>query len=187
MDLKLLTTMMLPAVLMLLICRKAENLSSNMIIMATLLFVNGLILYIPQFLPSSNKDSRTLSRVEGLLMGIGGAFFAIPGLSGTGAALSLASVTGVERKYGLDMVLMMHMAVLAGKILYDLLDLIAVGMAGLSLMGFVCALICLVVSFAAAFLAVRTLRGLAESKGFGGFAYYSWGLALFTFVLTLMA
>lgn len=187
MDLKLLTTMMVPAVLMLLICRKAENLSSNMIIMATLLFVNGLILYIPQFLPSSNKDSRTLSRVEGLLMGIGGAFFAVPGLSGIGAALSLASVTGVERKYGLDMVLMMHMAVLAGKILYDLLDLIALGLGGLSLMGMLCALVCMIVSFVAAYLAVRTLRGLAESKGFGGFAYYSWGLALFTFVLTLMA
>ena len=61
------------------------------------------------------------------------------------------------------------------------------GLAGLSLMGFVCALICLIVSFAAAFLAVRALRSLAESKGFGSFAYYSWGLALFTFVLTLMA
>ena len=187
MDLKLLTTMILPVVLMLFVYRKAEQLGSNMIVMATLLFVNGLLLYIPQFLPSSNKDCRNLSRVEGLLMGLGGAGFAIPGLSGTGIALSLASVTGVDRKYGLDMVLLMHTAVLAGKAFYDLLDLIAFGFGGITLTGFACCLLCLAASCAAAYLAIRGLRSLAESKGFGSFAYYSWGMALFTFVFTLMA
>ena len=63
MDLSLLLTMLVPVVLMLVLWRKAERLSANSIIMATLLFVNGLILYIPQFLPSSNKDCRSLSRV----------------------------------------------------------------------------------------------------------------------------
>lgn len=187
MDLKLLSTMLIPVVLIMLILPKAEKVSSNMIIMATLLFVNGLILYIPQFLPSSNKDCRSLSRVEGLLMGLGGAFFAIPGLSGTGAALSLASVTGVERKYSLTMVLLMQMGVMAGKILYDLLALVSAGLGGLSLTVVICCVVGLLSSFVAAYLAIRAMMSLAESKGFGGFAYYSWGLALFTFILTLMA
>jgi undecaprenyl pyrophosphate phosphatase UppP len=124
MDLKLLITMLIPVILVMFVWRKLEQLSSNTIIMATLLFLNGLILYIPQFLPSCNKDCRTLSRVEGLLMGIGGALSAFPGISGIGASLSVASVTGVERKYGLNMILLMNMGVLAGKMVYDVMELL---------------------------------------------------------------
>lgn len=187
MDLRLLTTMLLPVVLMLLVWRRVESLSSNMIIMATCLFLNGLVLYIPQFLPSSNKDCRMLSRVEGLLMGLGGAMFAIPGLSGTGAALSVASVTGVERKYGLDMILLMDMGILAGKIVYDFLDLIAFGLGQISVSILLIYILAGGIAFLAAFMAVKLLRTLAEGKGYGSFAYYSWGLAMFTFVLMLMA
>ena len=187
MDLKLLTTMLLPIVLVLLVWRRVQALAENMIIMATLLFLNGLILYIPQFLPSSNKDCRTLSRVEGRLMGLGGAMFAIPGLSGMGAALSVASVTGVERKYGLNMILLMNMGILAGKAVYDLLDLFSAGMGQLTVMTVLFYLLSAAASFTGAFLAVKLLRTFAEGKGYGPFAYYSWGLALFTFVLTLMA
>lgn len=187
MDLSLWQTMLLPVILVLLFWRKLEGVSSNMIIMATLLFLNGLILYIPQFLPSSNKDCRSLSRVEGLLMGLGGSLFAIPGLSGMGAALSVASVTGVDRKYGLNMILLMQMGVMAGKVIYDVLDLISTGLDGLSVMTLVIYVLSAAVSFLGAFLAVKILRYLAENKGFASFAYYSWGLALFTFVLSLMA
>jgi len=187
MDLRLLTTMLIPVALMLLVWPKVKLVSSNMIIMATLLFLNGLILYIPQFLPSSNKDCRSLSRVEGLLMGLGGAMFAIPGLSGMGASLSVASVTGVDRKYGLNMILLMDMGILAGKVVYDLLGLISGGIGTVSPMILLSYLLAAAASFAGTYLAVRILRGLAESKGYGVFAYYSWGLALFTFVLTLMA
>lgn len=187
MDLSLLVTMLLPVVLMLLIWKQAEKLAANTIIMATFLFVNGLILYIPQFLPSSNKDCRSLSRVEGLLMGLGGAMFAVPGLSGMGAALSIASVTGVERKYGLKMILLLQLGVLAGKSVYDLLDLISAGVGKMGVASVLSGLLAAAAAFLAAFLAVKWLRHLAEEKGFSSFAYYSWGMALFTFILTLMA
>lgn len=187
MDLKLLITMMLPPVLMFLIWPKVSAISSNMIIMATMLFLNGLVLYIPQFLPSSNKDCRTLSRVEGLLMGVGGALYAIPGLSGMGAALSAASVTGVERKYGLQMILMMQMSVMGGYIVYDLLDLLGNGTGYFTGLILLADLLAAIAAFVGATLAVRILRYLAEEKGFASFAYYSWGLALFAFIFNLMA
>lgn len=187
MDYSLWMTMLLPVILALLVFKYLEGLASNTIIMATFLFLNGLLLYIPQFLPSSNKDCRNLSRVEGLLMGLGGALFAIPGFSGTGMGLSVASVTGVERKYGLNMILLMDMGILAGKIVYDVLDLISVGVAGFNLMALLYCILAAVAAFLFAFLAIRALRHLAEEKGYGFFAYYSWGMALFTLILTLMA
>lgn len=187
MDYSLWMTMLLPVVLSLLVMNILEGLASNAIIMATFLFLNGLLLYIPQFLPSSNKDCRSLSRVEGLLMGLGGAFFAIPGFSGTGLSLSVASVTGVERKYGLNMILLMDMGILAGKIVYDILDLIAVGVTGFGFTAVLRCVLAAVVAFLCAYIAIRMMRNLAEEKGYGFFAYYSWGMALFTLILTLMA
>lgn len=186
MDMKLWITMMLPVVLGLLLYRQMQTISSNMIIMATFLFLNGLILYIPQFLPSGNKDCRSLSRVEGLLIGLGGVLFAIPGLSGMGAALSVASVSGVDRKYGLSMILLMHLGIVAGELVYDFLDLIAYGVGNFSAMILLDYILAAAASFLGAFLAVKLLRTLAEGKGYSCFAYYSWGAALFTFVLTLM-
>lgn len=187
MDYSLWMTMLMPVILALLLFRYLKNLASNTIIMATFLFLNGLLLYIPQFLPSSNKDCRSLSRVEGLLMGLGGALFAIPGFSGIGMGLSVASVTGVERKYGLNMILLMDMGILAGKIIYDVLDLMAIGMSGFGFAALMCCLLTAVAAFLFSFLAIRILRNLAEEKGYGFFAYYSWGMALFTLILTLMA
>ena len=187
MDYSLWMTMLLPVVLSLLIFRFLEGLASNAIIMATFLFLNGLLLYIPQFLPSSNKDCRSLSRVEGLLMGLGGAFFAIPGFSGTGLGLSVASVTGVDRKYGLNMILLMDMGILTGKVIYDILDIISVGITGFGLTTVLCCVLAAVSAFLGAYFAIRMMRNLAEDKGYGFFAYYSWGMAFFTVILTLMA
>lgn len=187
MDLSLWQTMLLPVILAILLMNRLETLSANMIIMATFLFLNGLILYIPQFLPSSNKDCRMLSRVEGLLMGLGGCLFAIPGFSGMGAALSVASVSGVDRKYGLNMILLMQMGVMAGKMVYDILGLFSAGLAGITISVVLAYIVAAVLAFVAAFLAIKALRALAADKGYGMFGYYSWGLAMFTFILSLMA
>lgn len=187
MDLSLLKTMLLPVILGLFLYKTVSGLVSNLIVMATFLFVNGLFLYIPQFLPSGNKDCRSLSRVEGLLMGLGGGMFVVPGLSGMGASLSVASITGVDRKYGLNMILLMQLGVTAGRIIMDMLALISNGLGTISVMVVVCFLLASLFAFAAAFLCVKYMRHLASEHGFAGFAYYSWGLALFTFILSLMA
>lgn len=187
MDLSLLQTMLLPVILALLLYRKISEFTINSVVIATFLFLNGLILYIPQFLPSSNKDCRSLSRVEGLLMGLGGALFVIPGFSGIGVAVSAASVCGVDRKYGLNMILLMHIGVLFGRIILDIIALFSAGFAFFTLKLVLFSLLGALAAFTAAYLAIKLMRSLAQEKGYGFFSYYCWGLALFTFVLTLIA
>jgi len=187
MDLSLWQTMLLPVIILLFFYQKITGLVGNLILMATFLFLNGLILYIPQYLPSSNKDCRSLSRVEGLLMGLAGAMFVVPGMSGTGAALSVASVTGVDRKYGLNMVLLMNLGILAGKMIYDLLAVISAGFAGIGFVMLLRYITAGLAAFLGAFAAVKILRHQAEEKGYALYSYYCWAIALFTFVLSLMA
>ena len=187
MDWSLLKTMIVPALLGV-YCRKyTAAIQSNLMLIALFLFLNGVILYTPQFFPTSNRDSRTLSRVEGLLMGFGGAVSAIPGISAIGASTAIGSLCGVDRLYGLNMALMMNMAISAG---LALLDILAIASNGFGTLSFVI-LFRYIVSAAAAFggtmLGIRLMRHLAAEHGYSLFGVYCWGLALFTFILNLIA
>ena len=75
MDWSMLKTMLIPAIFGVFLRQYTGSLQGNLMLISLFLFVNGLILYVPQFFPTSNRDSRTLSRIEGLLMGLGGGLF----------------------------------------------------------------------------------------------------------------
>lgn len=187
MDFSLLRTMCLPVFLSLLLYRRAAGLKGYLLVIALMMLLNGLLLYIPQFLPGSNRDSRTLSRLEGILMGLGGSLGILPGMSAVGGAISVGSMCGVEKSYGLDMALMMDLFMAVGLVIYDALDLgnLRPGMVnfGSLFQGFVTGL----VAFLGSLLAIRVLRRITAEFGNNLFALYCMGLALFIFILNLLA
>lgn len=187
MDFSLLKTMIVPIIISFFFYKNTSALGSNMILTACLVFVNGLILYIPQFLPGSNKDSRMLSRLEGLLMGLGGAASVLPGISGVGAALSIGAVCGVERNYGLTMTMLMNMVLILGQIVLDIMAVVSGGVDVFSFNILLNYILAAAAAFCGTTLGIRIMRNLAENIGFTVFAYYCWGVAMFTFVLNLMA
>ena len=187
MDSRFLTTMLVPVVLVLLFYGQLNRVSFNLLAVAGLLFLNGIILYIPQFLPGSNKDARSLSRVEGALMGLGGSLSVLPGMSGVGVSVSLGSICGVDRNYALNMTLMMNMAYLAGMIVYDLLGLFQTGLGLLTFQWVIVYLLAAAAAFVSTTLAIRVMRTLVSGTLFYLFAFYCWGIALFAFILNLMA
>lgn len=187
MDWSMLKTMFVPAVLGVYFRQYTTEIQGKLMLIALFLFINGMILYIPQFFPTSNRDSRTLSRIEGLLMGLGGAISAVPGISAIGATTSIASVCGVERTYGLNMALMMNLAITAGLMIYDMMGIVANGFGTLSVLILIRYLFAAAAAFGGAMLGIKLMRNLAEGKGFSVFGVYCWGLALFTFILNLIA
>lgn len=187
MDWSLLKTMMIPALLGVYLRRYTVSNSTNLLLIALFLFINGVILYTPQFFPTSNRDSRTLSRVEGLLMGLGGAASAVPGISAIGASTAIASLCGVERLYGLDMALMMNMAITAGLALLDILAIAANGLGDVSFPILVRYIVSAGAAFGGSVLGIKLMRHLAAERGYSLFGVYCWGLALFTFILNLIA
>ena len=187
MDWSMLKTMLIPAVLGVYLRQYTVGMYSKLFLIALFLFVNGLILYVPQFFPTSNRDSRTLSRVEGLLMGLGGAVCAVPGISAIGATTSIASVCGVDRTYGLNMALMMNMGITVGLMVYDIMGIAANGFGMLSFLILIRYLFSAAAAFLGAKLGIKLMRLLAGGRGFSVFGVYCWGLALFTFILNLIA
>lgn len=186
MDWSLIKTMLVPTVIGLLLNSQVRGWSVNMFLIAGMLFVNGLILYIPQFLPTSNRDSRTLTRLEGVLMGLGAGASVLPGISTVGIMVSIASVCGIERLYGLNMTFIVKLFFLIGLMVYDVLAIITDGLGGLTVMLLAQYLFTGLLSFGASMFAIRLLRRLAPEHGFHTFGVYCWGLALFTFILNLV-
>lgn len=186
MDGRFLNTMLLPVILALLFFRRTSSLEEKTLWLVGLLVINGFILFLPQFFPSGNRDSRTLTRVEGLLMGLGGALSVFPGISAVGSATSVASLCGIDRSYALDMAFMLDMALTVGWIVYDVLGL-AAGVGALSFALVIRYIFTGLAAFGGSLLGARLMRYLAGERGYSVFAFYSWGLALFTFILNLMA
>ena len=187
MDWSLLKTMLIPVLLGLYLYQYTQKFSANLVLIALFLFLNGLILYIPQFLPTGNRDSRTLSRVEGLLMGLGGTVSVLPGISAVGATISIGSVCGVERSFALTMTLLMNLFLVFGMSVYDIIHIVESGMEVLSFTIILRYIVTAAASFGGTTLGIKILRRLAENQGYAVFGLYCWGMALFTFILNLIA
>ncbi len=187
MDWRMLMTMVIPVILGIFLYQYTQDIQNNFVCIAVFLFLNGIVLYAPQFFPTGNRDSRTLSRVEGLLMGLGGTAYILPGVSSIGTATSIGSVCGVERSYGLNMALMMHMFLTLGMAGYDILGIVNSGINGLSFLLVLRYALAALSAFCGTTAAIRIMRHLAAEKGYAFFGIYCWGMALFTFILNLIA
>lgn len=186
-DFRLLRVTLIPLVLVYLIYSKTSvhNMALSWIALYTLL--NAVILYLPVLLPTGNKDSRTFSPFEGILMGLGASLSIIPGVSAIGSMNAVGSLCGGDRTYVLNMSFLVQMAVTLLLIVYDVMLLLEIGAGTISFAILLSYLLSAAAAFAGVFLGVRVMRALAANVGFNGFAYYSLGLALFTFILYLQA
>ena len=184
-DFRLWKTALLPVILGIALYSQLISFSGNLVLTAVLFIVNGIILYIPMFVSTGNKDSRTLTRLDGMLMGLGSVTSALPGMSGTGIAASAGIARGADPLYAFDMAVFMCLPVNAGLLIYDIVSIATTGIGKINftiLVTYIVIAVCVIVGI---HLGVKTMRFLARRTGFSGFAYYSWGAALFIFILYL--
>ena len=186
MDWSMLKTMLIPVIIGLFFYSFTDKIKRNMVLIALFLFINGIILYVPQFLPTGNRDSRTLSRVEGLLMGLGGTLSMLPGISAIGTATAIGSICGIERNFSLTMALLMNMFLTAGLVVYDIMAIIKNNMDILSFLIIIRYLLTALAAFGGTMLGIKILRHFANNQGYSLFGVYCWGMALFTFILNLV-
>ena len=185
MDGKIVRTALVPILLMLLLFGLTRR-GTGLLLLAVTSLVNAAVLYLPGAFPTADKDSRLVTPLEGLFMGLGTGAAAIPGISSIGASYSVGVLHGVDKKYMVHLSLMMELIFLAGLIFYDLLDILSMG--GLStgpatLLGWAAAGVSAATGTA---LGLAGFRRAARKSGLTAFSFYSFGLALFAFVLYLV-
>ena len=186
MEFKLLKMMVIPVLLGLFFYQNTVAWGTKLQLMAIFLLINGAILFMPSLLPTGNKDARNMSSLNGLLIGVGGALSVIPGISAIGGANAVASACGADRTFSLNLTFLMNMVLTIALIAFDFAAVYASGANNLSFFVLLTYFISGVAAFGGAFLGIQTMRALAVNIGFNIFAFYSFGAALFSFVLYLM-
>ena len=184
-DAKVLFTAMIPLLIGVCLSNLAFQKLAALPAISLLLLLSGVVLYIPQFLPGANKDSRALSRKDALILGISGAVGVIPGVSRIGTMISVGLMRGCDRSYILDMALLASLPVLLGLMIVDVVMITIAGTAFGAMMVIYCVLAA-AAAFGGAWLSMVIMRFLSVKSNFYGFAYYNWGLALFSFLVYLM-
>ena len=184
MDLRVLKTAVFPVILGTCLCAMLSAQGSKLWLLAILLFANGCVMYFPQFYPHANKDSLSLTSADSVLIGIGAGIGSISGLSSVGVAASIGSVRGADRRYILDIILILCVPALLILILLDFFAALG-AVAGLTFLGLICCITAALMSFIGAYFGIYMMRFIAVRVGYSGFAFYSWGLALLTFILYL--
>lgn len=153
---------------------------------AILLLLGGVVLYIPERLLQGNKSARSMSALDAVLIGVASALGAIPGLSRIGMGISVSIMRGADRKHALNWAYLLSVSALILMTLGDLFNLIASPSGIFLCTGFGGYLLMAIFSFAGAYLSVFTMRNVIVHRGLHAFAYYSWGAALFAFILYLL-
>lgn len=161
----------------------SKNYSLNYV--ALFLLLNGVILFIPQLVSTGNKDSRTMSRLDSALIGVGGALGMLPGVSSLGAMTGMSSVRGGDRQTTLSLACLLLMPMLVCYMGFDIQLIVQNGVGTLGFGTFVLYLLSAAAACFGSFAAIRIMRFLAVNVGFASFSFYSWGAALFAFILYL--
>ena len=185
MEVRLLKTMIVPIVICGVFSGAVAARMGGLQWIALMSLVNAAVLYLPGLVPTGNKDARSVSPLEGLTMGIGGGAGILPGVSSMAGMLSVASVSGMERKFALNLALFGQMAMTAVLTVFDLVALVTAAGA-VSIGAVLGCILAAAAAFGGVWLGVRVLRALAERIGFGVFALYSVAVALLSFIFYLM-
>ena len=170
----------IPLLLSFLLYGKGMEYQSVLWLHSLLLVINGAVLYLPQFMLRGNKDARAMSPWDAVLIGASSALSMLPGISRTGMAASVGMMRGCDRRYAVDYAVLLSVPAL---IVMSVLDLFAFG--GGATLGFGICVMVMAAAFAGGYLSVLALRFLSAKTGLAGFAYYSWGIALFMLILFL--
>lgn len=183
MEFRLLKLAMLPLILSCLLYPLLSLQITSLWLMSLITIANGIVLLWPQYHLRANKDARSLSRMDALLIGLGGAFSVLPGMSYVGALTSSAQLRGADRQFGLNFCYLLMIPVLICLCIGD-------GWMIVTSSGGTTAWYCLLGAGISAFIAgsagLQLMRFLAVKVGFSEFAYYCWGIGFLGILLYLV-
>ena len=181
---RLLNTAVFPLIIGLAFYRRATMWVDSLAMVTIFLLINGILLFLPQYIPSGNKDGRTLTRLDSLLIGLSGALSVFPGISRMSAIHFAASARGADKNYALQFALYLSVPALIVMLIFDAVAIFA-GIEALSFVVILQYLLAMAAAYFGSTFAISVMRSLAARTGYAGFAFYCWGMALISMILYL--
>ncbi len=183
-DYRLVKSASIPLIIGTFLSSLTTNLNYKLVPVAVFFLINGIILFLPGRMLRANKNAGVMTGLDGLLIGAAGILAIFPGISRIGCILSVASILGANYKDAFNWSLLLSIPVLIVQIALDVLSLFVLG-AGTTV-GFFLIIFSFVGAFLGTCLGVYAMQLLSANANNDKFAYYSWGAALFTFILYMI-
>ncbi len=164
-----------------------KDIYQNRPLFSLLLLINGALILIPTYMHQGNRDARTMTRLDGMLVGFAAALSAIPGISRNCTIMFMALIREADKNNGVIWALILSVPAMIMLALLDVIAMFTVGIGAISLLTLAGYLLSMVFAFIGAYLGVTFIRMLITRSDYSVFAYYDFGLALLSFVLYLIA
>lgn len=184
-DFQIFKTASIPLLLSFLLYWSASQLVKPMYWVSIFFLLNGVILHVPMYLPHGNKDSRSMSRLDATLIGLGSILSVLPGVSRIGMICTVSVVKGADPGQSLRWALLLSFPALAAMMCIDVYAMASIGMAGIGFPEILQSLISAFAAFVGTIGAITIMKLLAPKAAYLNFSYYSFGAAILTFILCL--
>ena len=181
---RLLNTAVFPLVIGLVFYRRVNMWVNSLAMVTIFLVINGILLFLPQYIRSGNKDGRNLSMLDGLLMGLAGAFSVFPGISRMSSIHFAASARGADKSYSLQFALYLSVPAMIIMLIFDA-GAIFGGIEAISFLVLIQYLLAMLAAYFGSTFAISIMRSLVIRSGYEIFSYYCWGMALISLILYL--
>ena len=148
-----------------------------------LLVTGGLLFVSDRFIQKGSKTEKTMTLTDAIIIGLAQAAAILPGLSRSGATISVGRARGLSDGFAINFSLLLSIPAVLGATVVELYLAIRDG-ADFSL--FPVYLAGFVVAAIVGFFAIQLIRRLMAKGGFGKFAYYCWGVGALTIILSFI-
>lgn len=185
-ELRLLKTAAAPLVVGLLLSLVTEKLEQKLLYIMVFLIINGAVLLLADHSSHGNRDSRTMSGLDGIVMGLLGALSAFPGISRTGIVSAYAALRGADSQNMTNWAVLLGIPAMLFLAAFDFIRLFIFGFGVASFGDFLSCIFSGIAAFGGGFLGISLLKAMLSQFGFSRFAYYCLGAGLFTFILFLI-
>lgn len=185
-DLRLIKTAVIPMVVGMLVYIAVRGSEFKPIQLTLYFIINGIVIMIPEYMAHGNKNAKMMTGWDGILMGLSSVLFSLPGVSRVGTMSAITTARGADRQTALNWILALSMPALVMYIGFDIVNLIIQGFDPVSFSVILGYLLSAAAAFGGGYFGIVIIRYLTVQIGYVGFAYYSWGAAMFSFILYLI-
>lgn len=149
---------------------KAETIFRSPLIIATALFLAGLVLYLADKYLQHKKNFKHVSWKDALIIGLSQAVAIIPGVSRSGATITAGLFLGLSRSSAAHFSFLLSTPIIFGATVFKLPELLQAGIDWPIIIG-------VVISALSGYLAIKYLLLFVEKVGYRLFFWYRLGLS----------
>jgi undecaprenyl-diphosphatase len=148
----------------------------------SMITMGALLFFTDKLIKAGRKNEKTMKTKDALFIGIAQAIAAIPGLSRTGATLSVGMTRGLGKDFAVRFSVFLSLPTILIAIIMSFFSSFRNPIDWSSFFAY---LVGFIVSVAAGYFSIQLLRLAAVKRKLTNFAYYIWLLGLVTIIFSI--